>query len=140
MIKAIAGAALVLLAVPVAAQEPAPFAPDCTAIATFLDRAVTEGRTVGATALVWKDGGERCFATAGDADREAARPIARDTLFQIYSMTKPVTGVALMQLWEAGKVRLDDPLAKYLPEYATMRVYAGKDEAGQHVRPSSNGR
>src|SRR3546814_1990030 len=46
-------------------------------------------------------------------------------------MTKPVTGVALMQLWEQGKFRLDDPLAKYLPEYAAMRVYAGNDAAGQ---------
>src|SRR3546814_10465638 len=55
----------------------------------------------------------------------------RDTIAQIYSMTKPVTGVALMQLWEQGKFRLDDPLAKYLPEYADMRVYAGKDAAGQ---------
>src|SRR3546814_11987386 len=54
----------------------------------------------------------------------------RDTIAQIYSMTKPVTGVALMQLWEAGKFRLDDPLARYLPEYADMRVDAGKDAAG----------
>src|SRR3546814_5798359 len=54
----------------------------------------------------------------------------RDTIAQIYSMTKPVTGVALMQLWEAGKFRLDDPLARYLPEYADMRVYAGKDASG----------
>src|SRR3546814_12064636 len=58
-------------------------------------------------------------------------PMRRDTIAQIYSMTKPVTGVALMQLWEQGKFHLDDPLAKYLPEYADMRVYAGKDAAGQ---------
>jgi len=65
------------------------------------------------------------------ADRDAKRPMRRDTIAQIYSMTKPVTGVALMQLWEQGKFHLDDPLAKYLPEYAEMRVYAGKDAAGQ---------
>src|SRR3546814_13268788 len=45
-------------------------------------------------------------------------------------MNKPVTGVALMQWWEAGKFRLDDPLARYRPEYADMRVDAGKDAAG----------
>src|SRR3546814_1456593 len=65
------------------------------------------------------------------ADRAAKRPMRRDTIAQIYSMTKPVTGVALMQLWEQGKFRLDAPLAKYLPEYADMRVYAAKDAAGQ---------
>ncbi len=137
MIKAIAGAALLLLSVPVAAQEPAPFAPDCTAIAVFLDRAVTEGRNVGASALVWHDGAEACFATAGDADREASngsgRPIARDTLFQIYSMTKPVTGTALMQLWEQGKFGLDDPLEWHLPEYAALKVAAGENPDGSPI-------
>ena len=137
MIKAIAGAALLLLPVPVAAQAPAPFAPDCTALATLLDRAVAEGRTVGASALVWKDGTEACFATAGDADREAAkgsgRPIARDTLFQIYSMTKPVTGTALMQLWELGKFGLDDPLEWHLPEYAALKVADGTNPDGTPI-------
>jgi CubicO group peptidase (beta-lactamase class C family) len=137
MIKAIAGAALLLLPVPVAAQAPAPFAPDCTALATLLDRAVAEGRTVGASALMWKDGTEACFATAGDADREAAkgsgRPIARDTLFQIYSMTKPVTGTALMQLWELGKFGLDDPLEWHLPEYAALKVADGTNPDGTPI-------
>ncbi|MFO6428478.1 serine hydrolase domain-containing protein [Erythrobacter sp. W302b] len=136
MIKAIAGAAL-LLPVPVAAQAPAPFAPDCTALATLLDRAVAEGRTVGASALVWHDGAEACFATAGDADREAAngsgRLIARDTLFQIYSMTKPVTGTALMQLWEQGKFGLDDPLEWHLPEYAALKVADGTNPDGTPI-------
>ncbi|WP_212541897.1 serine hydrolase domain-containing protein [Sphingopyxis indica] len=91
---------------------------------------VESGRAAGVSALVWKDGREVYFGTAGMADRAAGKPMRRDTIAQIFSMTKPVTGVALMQLWEAGKVRLDDPLAKYLPEYAQMRVYAGKDAAG----------
>jgi CubicO group peptidase (beta-lactamase class C family) len=64
------------------------------------------------------------------ADREAKRPMARDTIVQIYSMTKPITGVALMTLWEEGKFRLDDPVAKYIPELANVRVYAGTDAAG----------
>ncbi|WOF44061.1 beta-lactamase family protein [Sphingopyxis indica] len=91
---------------------------------------VESGRAAGVSALVWKDGREVYFGTAGMADRAAGKPMRRDTIAQIFSMTKPVTGVALMQLWEAGKVRLDDPLAKYLPEYAQMRVYAGKDDTG----------
>ena len=92
---------------------------------------VADGRAAGTSALIWQDGKEVYFGTAGQADRAANRPMRRDTIAQIYSMTKPVTGVALMQLWEAGKFRLDDPLAKYLPEYANMRVYAGKDATGQ---------
>ncbi len=92
---------------------------------------VADGRAAGTSALIWQNGREVYFGTAGMADREAKRPMRRDTIAQIYSMTKPVTGVALMQLWEQGKFRLDDPLAKYLPEYAAMRVEAGVDAAGQ---------
>ena len=95
-----------------------------------LDRAleafVADDRVAGASVLVWKDGEEAHFAAEGMADREAARPFARDTLVQIYSMTKPVTGVALMRLWEQGKFGLDDPLEWHLPEYAALQVY---DEA-----------
>src|SRR3546814_19005380 len=92
---------------------------------------IADGRAAGTSALIWQDGREVYFGAAGMADRAAKRPMRRDTIAQIYSMTKPVTGVALMQLWEQGKFHLDDPLAKYLPEYADMRVYAGKDAAGQ---------
>jgi CubicO group peptidase (beta-lactamase class C family) len=133
MIKAMTGAVLALLAVPVAAQDSAQYEPDCATIAAFLDSAVAKGRTVGAAALVWKDGAERCFSAVGDADREAAKPIQRDTLFQIYSMTKPVTGVALMQLWEQGKFGLDDPLEWHLPEYAALMVADGTDPDGTPI-------
>ncbi|HEY8574012.1 serine hydrolase domain-containing protein [Phenylobacterium sp.] len=92
---------------------------------------VASGRAAGVSALVWQDGRERYFGTSGFADREARRPMTRDTLVQIWSMTKPVTGVALMQLWEQGRFQLDDPVALYLPEFGAMRVLAGKDAAGQ---------
>src|SRR3546814_7883209 len=78
---------------------------------------IADGRAAGTSALIWQHGREVYFGAAGMADRAAKRPMRRDTIAQIYSMTKPVTGVALMQLWEQGKFRLDDPLAKYLPEY-----------------------
>lgn len=107
-----------------------------------IDRAlkgfVSDKRVVGASVLVWQGGRERYFGTAGLADRETGRPFARDTLVQIFSMTKPVTGVALMQLWEGGQFRLDDPLALHLPEFADVRVYAGVDAAGKPIlRPPS---
>ncbi|MFL5617460.1 MAG: serine hydrolase domain-containing protein [Gemmatimonadaceae bacterium] len=91
---------------------------------------VASGSVAGASALVWEKGREVYFGAFGMADREANRPMSRDVIAQIFSMTKPITGVALMQLYEQGKFRLDDPLANYLPEFANVRVYAGTDAAG----------
>lgn len=82
-----------------------------------LESMVADARAAGTSALVWQDGREVYFGTAGYSDREAKRPMARDTIVQIFSMTKPVTGVALMQLWEQGRFGLDDPIARFLPEY-----------------------
>ena len=90
---------------------------------------VDSGRVAGASALVWEKGREVYFGAFGMADREANRPMSRNTIAQIFSMTKPVTGVAMMQLWEQGKFKLDDPLATYLPEFANVRVYTGGDSA-----------
>ncbi|HEY0163793.1 MAG TPA: serine hydrolase domain-containing protein, partial [Sphingomicrobium sp.] len=99
----------------------APVSIDKTRIDRALAEMISGGRAVGVSALIFRDGREVYFGTAGHADREANRPMRRDTLVQIYSMTKPVTGVALMQLWEAGRFRLDDPVADYLPEFRNMR-------------------
>lgn len=102
-----------------------------------IDRAlrsmVADGRVVGVEATVWQHGAERYYGAFGDADREAGRPFGRDTLVQIFSMTKPITGVALMQLWEQGKFSLDDPLSRYLPEFANVSVYGGKDASGTMI-------
>ena len=102
-------------------------------IAATLSAMVADGRAAGVSVLIWKDGREGYFGSAGNADREAKRPMTRDAIAQIYSMTKPVTGVALMQLWEQGKCGLDDPLSRYLPAFASMQAYAGKDGAGQPI-------
>src|ERR1035438_9857255 len=102
-------------------------------IAAALSAMVDDGRTAGASVLIWKDGREAYFGSAGFADREGGRKMSRDTIAQIYSMTKPVTGVALMQLWEQGKFGLDDALYRYLPEFEAIKVYAGKDSAGAPI-------
>lgn len=104
-------------------------APIDAALQGFVDR----GQIAGAEAIVFKDGQEVYYGSFGYADREAKRPMSRDTLIQIYSMSKPVTGVALMQLYEQGRFQLDDPLAKYLPEFANMKVYAGEDAKGEPI-------
>ena len=106
------------------------FAINTKRIDTSLGQMLTSGRAAGVSALVWQGGKERYFGAQGFADREANRPMARDTMVNIFSMTKPVTGVALMTLWEAGKFGLDDPVARYIPEFANARFYAGKDANG----------
>jgi CubicO group peptidase (beta-lactamase class C family) len=102
-----------------------------------IDRAlrqmVENGRVAGAAVLIWKHGRETYFHSAGYADREAKKPFRRDTLTQIWSMTKPVTGVALMTLWEQGRFGLDEPLAKYLPEYAQVKVFTRVDSNGKPI-------
>ena len=92
----------------------------------FVDR----GQLVGVSALVTQEGKEAYFGAFGYADREAKRPMGRDTIVQVYSMTKPITGVALMQLWEQGKFHMDDPVSKYVPELADVKVFDGVDAAG----------
>ncbi|MFO1225924.1 serine hydrolase domain-containing protein [Roseateles sp.] len=86
---------------------------------------VQRGEVVGVSAVVFENGKEAYFGAFGMADREAGRPMARDTLAVIYSMTKPVTAVALLQLQEQGKLQMDDPIEKHLPEFGNLRVWAG---------------
>jgi CubicO group peptidase (beta-lactamase class C family) len=117
----------------VAAPTPTPAPP--LVIPAVIDSAlkslVDSKQIVGVSALVYERGQEAYFGAFGLADRENNKPFARDTVVQIFSMTKPVTGVALMQLYERGKFELDAPLAVYAPEFAEMQVYAGVDASGQ---------
>lgn len=94
---------------------------------------VDDGRVVGVSALVYRGGKEAYFGTAGFADRESRAPMTREAIAQIYSMTKPITGVALMTLYEQGAFELDDPIARYVPEFADLKVYAGEDENGEPI-------
>lgn len=94
---------------------------------------INSNALVGVSALVYQDGHEAYFGAFGKSDREAGKPMTRDTLVQIFSMTKPVAGVALMSLYEEGKFNLDDPLSKYAPEFANMKVYAGVDPHGDVI-------
>ena len=70
--------------------------------------------------------GELAFAeTYGKADVERNKPVRPDTIFRIYSMTKPLTSTAIMMLYEEGRFQLDDPISKFIPAFANPRVYAG---------------
>jgi CubicO group peptidase (beta-lactamase class C family) len=73
------------------------------------------------------------FAIHGYQDLAAAKPMQKDTIFKIYSMTKPITGVAMMILYEEGKWQPGDPLAKHIPELASLKVFAGHDAVGTPI-------
>jgi len=94
-------------------------------VADFAGAFVDDGRMVGTDVLVARHGQVVLRSTAGLADREHAVPVADDNLWRIFSMTKPVTSVAIMQLIEEGRVRLRDPLSRFLPAFAEMTVFAG---------------
>ena len=93
---------------------------DSDIVDTALTELVGSNSVVGVSALIYSGDDEVYYGGFGQADREADRPWQRDTLVTIYSMTKPITGVTLMSLYEEGLFNLDDPLEKYLPEYADV--------------------
>ena len=100
---------------------------------TTLSGFVESGNIAGVSALIREGEREVYFNTFGMADREANVPMARDTIVQIFSMTKPLTGAAILTLDEQGKLDLDDPVAQHLPEFANLRVYAGTDDQGEMI-------
>ena len=83
---------------------------------------VTAGRIVGAMHLVQKDARGVFFQANGVQDVQSKRSIGRDTIVRIYSMTKPITSVAAMTLWELGKFDLDDPVSDYIPAFRDAKV------------------
>ncbi len=86
-------------------------------------RYVADGRLAGWQVAVTRRGETVHASTYGMRDREAGRPVTPDTLWRIYSMTKPITSVALMQLWEQGRCELTDEVSRYIPAFADVRVY-----------------
>ena len=95
-----------------------------------LQALVDDGRLAGVVALLARHGRIAFADVAGAQDVESGRPMARDSIFRIFSMTKPVTGVAMMMLYEEGKWRLNDPVSRHVPELAGLQVYAGEDDDG----------
>jgi CubicO group peptidase (beta-lactamase class C family) len=95
-----------------------------------LQQFVAEQRLAGVTTLLARRGKTVHSFTAGKRDSRMADPMARDSIFRIYSMTKPVTAVAMMMLFEEGKWQLDDPVSRYIPEFAKLQVYLGDNPDG----------
>ena len=91
-------------------------------IDTYMAQEVAKGTMVGGLGLIARNGNIIYSSTWGQRDREAGAAMSEDAIFRIYSMTKPITGVALMMLFEEGKFLLDEPVAKYIPELANLKV------------------
>ena len=95
-----------------------------------MQRYVEEGRISGIINLAARRGQVVHFAKAGWMDVEAQKPMTFDTLFRIYSMTKPVTSAAVMILYEQGRLLLTDPVSKYIPEFEDVKVFVRETEDG----------
>jgi len=91
-------------------------------IATVVQRDIDDKRIAGAVTLVVRHGKVAWFKAQGMADREASKQMPTDAMFRICSMSKPITSVAVMMLYEEGKFLLDDPVSKYLPEFKNPKV------------------
>ncbi len=92
-----------------------------------LDGEVRRGRVPGAVALIARHGRIGYFESFGRRDPADPSPMSKDTIFRIYSMTKPVTSVAAMMLWEEGAFLLDDAIDRYLPDLADLAVAVERD-------------
>jgi CubicO group peptidase (beta-lactamase class C family) len=99
----------------------------------YMAGVVSSGRVAGMTTLLARHGQIVGFKTYGKASLETGAPMAQDTIFRIYSMTKPITGVAMMTLFEEGKWRLDDPVTRYVPEFRNLRVVKSINKDGSVV-------
>ena len=94
-------------------------------------KVVADGRVVGMTTLLARHGKIVEFKTYGKASLETGKPMQKDAIFRIYSMSKPITGVAMKILFEEGKWRLDDPVTRYVPEFKNLKVMVSADKDGK---------
>ncbi|NBQ45867.1 MAG: class A beta-lactamase-related serine hydrolase, partial [Actinobacteria bacterium] len=98
------------------------------------NRYVDEGRLAGYAVAVARQGKVAHFGMYGHKDSETGAPITDDTMYRIYSMTKPITSIALMMLVERGLLQLTDPVSKFIPSFADTRVW----NTGTVLKPLTN--
>lgn len=96
-------------------------------------RYVDAGKIAGCQVAVARHGQLGYFASFGLRDRERSAPVEEDTIWRIYSMTKPITGVALMSLYERGMFQLSDPVTRFIPEWRNLKVRERAAEGGDRL-------
>jgi CubicO group peptidase (beta-lactamase class C family) len=105
-----------------------------SAIDDFINGEIAAGRIPGASVFIQRHGKPVYFKSFGNRDVEAGTPITADTIFPIHSVTKTITSFAAMMLVDRGKIALDDPVSKYIPSFANMKVgVERKDDSGKPV-------
>jgi CubicO group peptidase (beta-lactamase class C family) len=102
----------------------------------LVERLVEQRLVPGALCLVARRGRVAHFSVTGQRDVERGLPVEPDTLFRIASMTKPITSVALMTLFEEGRIRLDDPVSRFLPAFEKMQVAVEGADGGIECVPA----
>lgn len=105
-------------------------------ISDAVERSIDEKRIAGAVTLVVRHGQVGWFKAQGMSDREAGKPMRPDSIFRICSMSKPITTVAVMMLHEEGKLMLDDPVSKYIPEFKNPKVLVKPAQGEPYTIPA----
>lgn len=99
-----------------------------------MQRMVDEARVAGLVTILARHGKVVHVDSVGMKSVDSGAPVARDSIFRIFSMTKPIVGAAMMMLYEEGKWRLNDPVSKYIPEFAELEVYSDLNDDGSMKR------
>jgi len=100
---------------------------------TLMQQTVDKKQVAGIVTILARHGKVVDYRTYGQRDMASGAPMTKDVIFRDYSMTKPVTGVAMMILYEQGKWLPSDPIAKFIPEFAHLKVYKGVDADGKPI-------
>ncbi|HVP47612.1 MAG TPA: serine hydrolase domain-containing protein [Bryobacteraceae bacterium] len=106
-------------------------------IATAVQRSIDDTRIAGAVTLVARRGQIAWLKAQGMMDREAGKPMRNDAIFRICSMTKPITSLAVMMLYEEGRFLLDDPVSKYIPEFKNPKVLVKPASGASYTIPAT---
>ena len=104
-------------------------------ITPWMKRYVDDGKLPGCLTAVMRRGGLAFLDCQGMADPETGRAVAADTVFRVYSMTKPIVSVAAMTFFEEGRFQLDDPVVRFLPEFENMQVWVDGDGDNMRTEP-----
>ena len=137
--------AVYLLASVLPAQELTPAKPESVGlsserlerIATDVQRAIDEKRIAGAVTLVARRGHVAWLKAQGMQDREAGKPMPTDAIFRICSMSKAITSLAVMMLYEEGNFLLDDPVSKYIPEFKNPKILVKPASGASYTIPAT---
>jgi len=105
-------------------------------IRTWMQRYIDEAKLPGATTLVARHGEVAFSQTLGYGDLEKKKPLTQDSILRFYSMTKPITAVAVMMLYEQGVFQLDDPLSAFIPAFRDMKVYRSGSAENPVTKPA----